>query len=299
MTRLCGLGFAAVAAAAAGHLAASGANDPGGETLKSDEDFAVSGDDNFALAAGDGTKHLPAGFVGRHDEPFGDGIFGGSVERAAIVDATYIAGDKAGTDERDFNARGAEFRSNGVGERADGEFAHRVGRSARRSGPTGNTTHDGEMTPGFLERRQCSVEGAEDAEDIGFELPPVVVERKFTDGTDDAEASVGDNDVEVAVSGESFRDRALKIAVAGDIGFDDQRHGFAGRGDALGEAVEQFSSPGGEGEARAELRKLPGEFFADAGRRTGDEYGFAAVEVEDRHGQYGTTGDRRPATDGR
>src|ERR1700739_968506 len=101
---LCGLRFGAVAAASAGHSTSGRANDPRSEPLEGHEQFAVSANYRFALAAGDGAKHLTARFVGGHHQPVRNGVLGAGVERSPIVNAPNIAGNKAGADERDLDA---------------------------------------------------------------------------------------------------------------------------------------------------------------------------------------------------
>src|SRR6185436_18627567 len=117
----------------------------------------------------------------------------------AIVDAPNVGGDKPGADESDGDPVEAEFGSDGVGESAHGKFAHRVRRCSRGGSPAGNAPDQDEIATRLLYLGQPGVQGAEQAEDIGFELAAVVVEREPGERPDDAESGVGNDDVELAV----------------------------------------------------------------------------------------------------
>lgn len=251
----------------------------------------MAGDDGFPFTKGDGAEDLSDGGGCWHDEPVGDRIFGFGVQPAAIVDSANVGGDEAGADESDLDAIECEFGSDGVGESADSELAHGVGRSAGTGGPSGDAADEDEIASGFLDFGKRGVERAQKSEDVGFELTAIVGEREFRKRTDHAEARVSDDDVEFVVSTEGFGDDVLEVAVAGDVGGDDERSFVAGGGDFLGEGVEEFAAAGGEGEMSAGGSELEGEFFADAGGGTGDEAGFGAEERVEHGGDASTLAD--------
>ena len=134
-----GPGFAAIAAALAGHAAAGDAKQPGSKASNGDERFAMAGDDGFALAASDGVQDLADGFGCGYDDPARDGFGCMVVKSALVVDPADVARHKAGADQGDRNARESEFRRDGIGERADREFAHGVGGGARSRSPASDT----------------------------------------------------------------------------------------------------------------------------------------------------------------
>jgi len=238
-------GLSAVTAATGGDAAADEANDPGSEALESDENFAVAGDDGFSFAAGDGAENLADGGGCGHDEPFGDGLLGIVMERALIVDAADVGRDETGTDERDVHAFEGEFRGDGVGEGADGKFAHPVSRSSGGSGPTSDAADEDQRAVRLPDFRECGVERANQAEDVGFELAAVIFDGETGEGADNAEAGIGDDDVEFAISTDSFRDGVLEVAIAGDVSRGDEGSFVAGGRDFLGERVEEFAAAGG------------------------------------------------------
>ena len=235
-------------------------------------------DDLFALAAGHGPEDLAGGFRGGHLDPRGNGIVGAGMKRSLIVHAANIADHEAGADEGEFDSSAAELGGYGIGESADGEFAHGVRRATGSSDPAGNASDDGQISAGFLKLRQGGVGGAKHAEDVGFELAAIVFEGKLFESTDDAEAGVGENHVELAVLADGFRDGKFESTVARDIAGDDERCWVALRGDFPGEEVQLFFAARGQSELCAGLSELQREFFADAGRGSGDEDGFVAVK---------------------
>ncbi len=207
------------------------------------------------------------------------------MERAAIVDAADVGGDEAGADERDSHAGESEFGSDGVGESAHGEFAHGIGRRAGGSGPTGNAADENDIAVGLFDGGKSGVDGAEQAEYIGFELAAIIFESEFLEWADDTEAGIGDDDVEFAVGAESFVGGEGKVVTERHVGGYDEGSRFSGGGDFLGEGVEQFPSACGEGEAGVESGELEGEFFAYAGRSASDEDGLVLEEGVEGHGE--------------
>src|SRR6516165_4448339 len=161
------LWFGAIAAPGGSHAAAGSADNPRGEALDDHQNFAVPGDDGFTFAASDGAEDLADSRGCRHDEPVGDGLLGLLMEGAAIVDAANVGVDEARTDERDLNAVEGEFGGDGIGESADGEFAHGVRGSAGGGSPTRDASDQDEIAAGFPDFGQRSVERAEKAEDVG------------------------------------------------------------------------------------------------------------------------------------
>jgi len=153
----------------------------------------------------------------------------------------------------------------------------------------------------LLDGGEGGVKGAKNTEDVGFELTAVIIEKKLLEGADHAEAGVGDDNIEFAVGAKSFGDGALELVVAPDVAFDDEGSGRATGGDLLGEAIEQFPSPGREGETSAGIGELVGEFFADTGRSACDKDRFVPEEgIDDGHGKYGNGkklegGEKRPS----
>ena len=177
----------------------------------------MGGDDAFAFAAGYRLQHLAGAFAGAHLDPGGDGIGGASVQGAAIVHAADVADDEAGAEQGELDADGAEFGSDGIGESAQGEFAHGVGRSRGSGCPTGNAADDGEIALAFLEFGESGVKSAQDAEDVSLELAAIIVEGKLLEIADYAEAGIGEDDVELAVLANSGSNSAFELAVAGYV----------------------------------------------------------------------------------
>src|SRR5262245_65818477 len=98
------------------------------------------------------------------------------MNRAAIVGAADVGGDKPGADERDLDTVEGELGSDGVGEGAYGEFAHRVRRRARSGSPAGNAADENEMAMRLLDLGQPGVQRAEKTKHVGFELAAIVVQ---------------------------------------------------------------------------------------------------------------------------
>src|SRR4029079_13401749 len=134
-----------IAAARRGHATSGGTDNPRSEAFDEHQRFAVPRNHRFALSAGDRAEHLANGFRRGHDEPSCNGILEFGMKRAAIVDAANVGGDKPGADERDLDAVEGEFGSDGIGEGAYREFAHRVRRCPRRGSPAGNAADEDEM----------------------------------------------------------------------------------------------------------------------------------------------------------
>jgi len=272
-------GFGAVAAAVRGHATTGEPDDPRCETFKKHEDLAVAGDDGFPSATSDGTENLADGGSCAHDEPFGNGILRVGMKRALIVDAANVGSDEAGADESDLDAVEGEFGSDGVGEGADGKFAHGVGGDTGTGSPTGDAANENQTATGLRDLRERGVERANQAEDVGFELAAVIFDGEIGERADNAKAGIGDDDVEFAVSVDGFRDGVVEVAVAGDVSGNNEGRFVAGGGDSLGESVEKFAAAGGEGEVSASGSELEGKFFADAGRGAGDEDGLGVEEI--------------------
>src|SRR5581483_8596893 len=269
------------AAFAAGQALADGAIDPRREAFYRHQQLAVRGDDRFALAARDGAQHLPHGFAGIHHQPGGDRLFGVRMESASIVNAPDVAGDESGSDQSDLYAGTLEFRRDRVGQRAQREFAHGVRRSRRRGAPSGNAAHDGEVTARFLDFGQRGVNRAQHAENIGFELPAVILEREFFQRADNAESGVGDGHVELAPDAHRLGYGALEVAVARDIAGHGERPRRAGRRDFFRQFIEYLDTPRRQSQLRAGARELPRELFTDARRSAGDEHDLIAKKVLD------------------
>src|SRR5207253_2181193 len=82
-------------------------------------------------APGDGPDDLPGRPRRRHDEAPRQGLARLRVPDAAVVHLADLALDEARTDERDRDTVRDQLVAERLGERADGELAHRVGAPAR------------------------------------------------------------------------------------------------------------------------------------------------------------------------
>src|SRR5215813_4706801 len=72
------------------------ANEPRGKAFQKDDQLPMRSDDALALATRDTFQHLPSALLGRHLEPWRNGIIGAGMQSAAIVDAANIADHKPG-----------------------------------------------------------------------------------------------------------------------------------------------------------------------------------------------------------
>ena len=113
-----------------------------------------------------------------------------------------------------------------------------------------------------LELRQRSVDGAEDPEDVGLELTVIVVQLQPLHRTDDPEAGVGHRHVDPAERRPRRSDRALEIAIDGDVTGNRQRSAAASF-DLGGEGGESIGPASGEHEVGA----FSGECAGPAPRR--------------------------------
>src|SRR5438093_884922 len=148
----------------------------GGEALDADRELAVNRDDHFAAATGDRADDDGGRPVGGHDEPRRRVAAGVGMMDAAIVDLMDLGIDESRTDQRDGDAVGRQLTIEGLSQRAHGKLAHRVRRAAWEADVAGDTAEDHETAVGELEVVESGVDGAEHTEDVGLELPAVVLE---------------------------------------------------------------------------------------------------------------------------
>src|SRR5207302_4989280 len=153
------------------------ADSPGDEprrvALEEDGDLAVAGDDRFAAAPGGGPDDLPGRPRRRHDEAPRQGLARLRVPDAAVVHLADLALDEARADERDRDSVRDQLVAERLGERADGELAHRVGAPAWDGDVTAHAAHDDQAAPRLLQVLQRRVHRAQHAEDVGLELGAV------------------------------------------------------------------------------------------------------------------------------
>ena len=114
------------------------------------------------------------------------------------------------------------------------------------------------------------MDGAQDAEDVGLELAPVVLEPETIHAADDAEAGVRHHDVDPPQGLHGDRRRALHVAVHGDVAGDGER-APAPRLDLRRERPEPVETPRGEHNVGAPTRELARERRTDARRRPRDQ----------------------------
>ena len=112
--------------------------------------------------------------------------------------------------------------------------------------------------------------GAQDAEDVGLELAPVVVEVEVGEAAGHPEPRVGDDDVEPAELGDGGRDRLFEVAVAGHVARDRER-ARPGAGEFVGERRDPVDAAREQGHRRPLPGELAGERRPDPGRSAGDE----------------------------
>ena len=99
------------------------------------------------------------------------------MENPPIVDPADVALDEAGADERERDAQLGQLRCDRVGERAQGELAHRVRRHPGHCDPTRDTASDNQLSARADNFRQRRIQRAQHPEDVGLELAAVVRER--------------------------------------------------------------------------------------------------------------------------
>src|SRR3989454_70965 len=131
-------------------------SEPRRVALEEDGDLAVAGDDRFAAAPGDGPDDLPGRPRRRHDEAPRQGLARLRVPDAAVVHLADLALDEARADERDRDTVRDQLVAERLGERADGELAHRVGAPARDGDVTAHAAHDDQAAPRHHGQRERS-----------------------------------------------------------------------------------------------------------------------------------------------
>src|SRR5439155_21316825 len=136
---------------------------------------AMAGGDDLAPAAGGRAHDTPGCGGGRHAQTV-DGIPHTRVPHAAVVDLVQLGRHEARADEHDSHAVGRQLGTEGLGEGAQGEFAHPVRPGAGGTEVAAHAADDDEAAARASEVVESGVYGAQDAEDVCRELAPVVVE---------------------------------------------------------------------------------------------------------------------------
>ncbi len=114
------------------------------------------------------------------------------------------------------------------------------------------------------QRGQRRVHRAQDSEDVGLELTPVILQGEGGDRTDHAEPGVGHGDVEPAEGLQRAGHRALEVAVAGHVAQNHERAPRVLRFQLRGQPLEPVHAPRGQGEVGAPPCPLARERLADA-----------------------------------
>ena len=122
------------------------------------------------------------------------------------------------------------------------------------------------------------VHGAQHAEDVRLELPPVVVEGRALDRAHHAEAGVGDHHVEAAEGVPGGRHGALEVAVDGDVAGERRGRGRPLALELGGQRGEAIRAAGDEREVGALTGELAGQRRADPGRGAGDQDRLAVAK---------------------
>ena len=242
--------------------------------LHEDGDLAVAGDDDLAAAPPDGAHDLAGGALGRHDQPRGDRLSRRGLQAAAVVHAADLRLDEARADERHRHAGRRQLVAEGLGERAHRELAHRVRRRAGRGDVAGDAADDRQPPPRGLQLAERRLHGAQHPEDVGFELAAIVREGQLLDRADDAEAGVGDDDVESSEGGARLGHHALDVAVNGDVA--GQRQGAPPVAlELAGQGRQALAPAGHQDEGRTAAGELAGQRGPDAGRGARDQHDVA------------------------
>jgi hypothetical protein len=133
-----------------------------------------------------------------------------------------------------------------------------------------HAAHQHQLAATRAQRRQGFLDRAQQTENIGLELPAVVLEREPLHAARHPEAGIGVDDVDANAARREFVEGPRHVAVAGDVTLMDADLGTE-RPDLRGQRLEQVEAAGEQRESGTATGVFARESGADARRGAGDE----------------------------